>query len=202
LTKIISLNLLTVLILLLGLSSSVAETRYFPAKSLSKDTQLDQFLATWYSGDLKALKEPSLLQMASSPQTESYRFLWLRTFHHPVSIRLDIKPDGSSVVTKKITNGRGGYAPGALIENSSRPMTTIQTKDFLAEINESQFWSTPAYLSTVNGNDGSEWIIEGIKGGKYHVVARWAPKSGTVYELGRNFLYLLGQMIIPKGELY
>lgn len=38
------------------------------------------------------------------------------------------------------------------------------------------------------GNDGAEWILEGVNGGRYHVVDRWTPGAGAYREA---CLYLL-----------
>ena len=45
--------------------------------------------------------------------------MWLRSFHHPVAVRLDIMSDGTGKLTVKIANGAAGYKPGKLVENTS-----------------------------------------------------------------------------------
>jgi hypothetical protein len=83
--------------------------QFFPKSSLGTDAREDSFKSRWYSSHLRALNEPSLLELAKKKEVESYRFLWLRSFHHPVAIRLEIKGDGSSVLITKISSGAGGY---------------------------------------------------------------------------------------------
>jgi hypothetical protein len=141
--------------------------------------------------------------MANTPSSESYRFLWLRTFHHPIAIRLDVKADGSSVLTTKITSGEGGYEPGVLTVNTSRNLTQEQTQNIVKKIEEALFWSMPI-LDDGNtiGVDGAEWIVEGVKNGKYHVVTRWSPESGAIRELGLAFIHDLAKLSIPKNEMY
>jgi hypothetical protein len=139
--------------------------------------------------------------MAKDSKVESYRFIWLRTFHHPVIVRVDIKADGGAELTTKVSNGAGGYEPGKLMESASRPLIQRQTEKFLATIKRLKFWELPTYSEGV-GNDGSQWIIEGVKDGKYHVVDRWTPGKGAVHDLGLTFVFGLAQMRIPKDEVY
>jgi hypothetical protein len=182
--------------------TATAQVKYFPTKSADGDPQLDPFLIRWYSSDLKALEEPSLLELAKSPGSISYRFLWLRTFHNPVAIRLDVMSDGTSILTTKVTNGAGGYSPGKLIVNSTRKLSLEQLRGFLKSVEKTRFWIMPTLDEERNGCDGSEWIIEGVKDGQYHVVTRWSPDSGAVRELGLILLSDLAQMKIPEQEMY
>jgi hypothetical protein len=191
------------LFLLCSLAAALGQESYFPQGVLEDNPQGDSFRSNWYSKHLKALGEPSLSQMAKDSKAESYRFVWLRTFHHPVIVRVDIKADGSAELTTKVSNGAGGYEPGKLIENASRPLIQRQTDKFLATIKRLQFWELPTNETSEGvGCDGSQWIIEAVKDGKYHVVDRWTPGKGAVHDLGLTFIFGLAQMRIPKDELY
>jgi len=191
-----------VMFVLVGVLGVSAQEPYFPKGAFSGDTSSDQFTVEWYSKQLKALEEPSLLSLAKQTTYESYRFLWLRTFHHPISVRLDIRADGIGELTVKMANGAGGYKPGHLIQNISRPLTKRQTDKFLAMVRRVKFWEIPTNEDSMAGNDGSQWIIEGVKDGKYHVVDRWTPREGAVRELGLALALGLADLNIPKNELY
>ena len=188
------------LIIAIALTVSVCHAQFFPKSSL--DPRGDNFKANWYSAQLRALKEPSLLHMADNPAFHSYRFLWLRTFNHPIAIRIEIKPDGTGALTIKMTSGAGGYAPGTLIENTSRALEERQVKSFLALVDGVNFWTAPNPVNDQTGTDGSQWIIEGVRGGKYHVVDRWMPKSGVAYDLGAFLAFDLAKMNMTKREIY
>ena len=82
----------------------------FHPGSLDDSPRGDQFLYEWYSKQPKALDEPSLWTLSKTQKEQSYRFLWLRTFHHPAAVRIDV--NGTSRLTTKIASGAGGYAPG------------------------------------------------------------------------------------------
>ena len=72
---------------------------YFPP------TVVDEFTANWYGRFLNAFDEPSLWELSKKSPTQSYRFTWLRTFHHPVVVRIDVRPDGICELTSKIGLG-------------------------------------------------------------------------------------------------
>ena len=196
-------RIILVTLVLLGVLGAHAQEPYFPKGAFSDDSRSDLFKAEWYSTYLKALSEPSLQQLVSNPSSESYRFVWLRTFHHPVVVRLDIRPDGVGELTTKVSNGSGGYTPGQIIQNLSRPLTREQTNMFLARLGKDKFWELPGYENSGRGGeDGSQWIIEGMKDGKYHVVDRWTPSEGPVRELGLTLAVGLAELKIPKDDLY
>lgn len=191
------------LFLLTALIGSIAQEPYFPQGVLEDNAQGDSFRSQWYSKHLNALKEPSLFQLAKNSKTESYRFVWLRTFHHPVIVRVDINPDGSAELITKVSSGAGGYEPGKLIEDTSRPLTQQQADKFLATIQRLQLWKLPTHETPETvGCDGAQWIIEAIKDGNYHVVDRWTPAKGAVHDLGLTFLFGLAQMQIAKDQPY
>jgi len=187
-----------------GALTLIAQDVYFPENSLERDPRSDQLKVGWYSHELKVLQEPSLLKLSNNPSLESYRFLWLRTFRPPVAIRLDLMPDGGGILTTKVANGEAGfpYTVKHLVENMSRPLTHEQTQVFLAQVNRVDFWSLPGPVDDQTGTDGSQWIIEGVREGKYHVVDRWSPGSGAIRELGLVFVFGMAQMNISKDDVY
>ena len=57
-------------------------------------------------------------------------------------------------------------------------------------------------MNDQEGTDGSQWVIEGVRAGRYHVVDRWTPSKGVVRELGLMLAFDLAKMDIPKNEIY
>jgi len=119
-----------------------------------------------------------------------------------VAIRLDIREDGIGVITTKVARGTAGFRPGQLSENMSRPLMREQTQAFLKRLGKVGFWSLPNPVIDQTGADGSQWIIEGVKKGNYHVVDRWSPEQGAIRELGLYLAVGLALMNIPKDEIY
>lgn len=181
--------------------AGAAQVNYFPAGSLSPDPQADEFCAKWYGSELAILQEPSLWGSSRTEQTQSYRFLWLRTFHRPLAIRLDVNADGTSRLTTKMASGTVGFHPGKLVENTTVSLDKEKTDRFLRKIDEYKFWQLQS-VQDAGGNDGAEWIIEGIKDGSYHVVSRWSPDSGPVRAIGLLMVEDLAKLKIPPAETY
>jgi hypothetical protein len=189
-------------VVLLAATLSAAQTTYFPNHAFDSDAGLNKLLNDWYSRQLTALHEPSLLTQSKIPSTQSYRFLWLRTFHHPVAVRLEVKADGTAILTTKIASGTGGYSPGHLVTNTSKSLTKQQADAFLHKLDADKFWNLPSPPKDADGNDGSQWIIEGVEGGKYHLATQWSPKQGPIHDLGTTLAFELADLQIPKAEIY
>jgi hypothetical protein len=51
------------------------------------------------------------------------------------------------------------------------------------------------------GFDGAQWILEGVKDQKYHVVDRWTPRDGAFRE-ACLYLLKLSQIGISPKEVY
>ena len=78
---------------------------HFPRGELDPNsTELDSFRSEWYSSHLRAMSEPIL---AAPTTTRTYRFTWLRSFHHPIAIRIVSGPGQPKVIAVEL-NGAGG----------------------------------------------------------------------------------------------
>lgn len=155
---------------LLVASAAEAKERYFRVTPLDKSQQLDDFHIAWYSKHLDAMDEPSL--SVTIMRAETYRLLWLRSFHAPMVFRLTIGPDGTSELLTKKTDGEGGYEPGKLMKKITMPIDAKDTGILLAALEKVNFWNLPSQ-KTGQGFDGAQWVLEGVTNGKYHVVDRW-----------------------------
>jgi hypothetical protein len=182
---------------------SSAPDQYFPPGVLDCDQWSEEFLRDWYSKQLTALNEPSLWVLSrSDSRAKVYRFLWLRTFHHPISVRLTLKPDLTGILISKITGGAGGYEPGSLIRNESIPVGKQRTTVFLARIVQSHYWDLPSRRQP-GGLDGAQWILEGITDGHYQIVDRWSPgEADPIRTLAMTLLSDLAGIQIDPREVY
>jgi hypothetical protein len=167
------------------------EDRFMVKYLEPREKDLDSF-----SPALKSFDEPAFCsEMMLKHGYESYRFLWMRSFHHPVLIELINRGSGNSTVTYRELNGKGGYSLGRLIENKSYdvykklgkgkfPEEMVQSfVDTIYKEAELDVWKQPYELVQTIGIDGTElvgmdgatWTIEAVKNGKCHVVTRWSP---------------------------
>jgi hypothetical protein len=88
----------------------------------------------------------------------------------------------------KELNGAGGYEPGELIVDRTYPITNEEWDQFAGLIEQACYWRQPTEDNEMHGEDGAQWILEGAKGGRYHIVDRWSPNDGSYRE---TCLYLL-----------
>ncbi len=177
---------------------------YFPMKTHWEDTtnnSLDTFVNTWYSKMLFALKEPILYDYRGDK--EIYRFTWLRTFHHPVSVRIE-KQNNSIRLFAKVCKGAGGYEPGSIIIDTTISIATNEWTALKNKIVDTHFWQLKTEEREDSGKDGSEWIIEAIEENKYHMVTRWTPSIDRQvnFRIIGEYLLSLSKIKIETEDIY
>lgn len=99
-----------------------------------------------------------------------------------------------------MTNGKSGFVSGKLMKISTVTLSKEQTDSFLGTIEKHNFWNLPPVQET-GGQDGAQWIIEGIKDRSYHIADRWTPRDGDVRDIGLALIDL-AKLTIPPKELY
>lgn len=150
---------------------------YFQTTLNSHDSTpntLDSFENTLYSKMLFGLREPILSDYHGDK--EIYRLTWLRTFHHPVSVRLE-KQNEVIMLFSKVSNGAAGYEPGQLIFDTVLNVAKEQYKQLTRKLDEIGFWELPTEQPNDMVKDGSNWILEVVKDNNYHMVTRWNPRE-------------------------
>ncbi|HET6432829.1 hypothetical protein [Dyella sp.] len=189
---------ITIILLVVSICAVVmdGQKRYFPGGALNPASpQSDGFENRWYSRQLEAMSEPALTPV---PGSRTYRFTWLRTFHHPVAVRVAMTSTRCALHAIEL-DGAGGYAPGKVYRRKILEITPKACARFEAFIRANGFWDIPP-SDHVSGADGSQWIVEGVTA-QYRVVTRWTPESGPVRTIGEQFLALTGWQY-PQKEMY
>jgi hypothetical protein len=168
---------------------------YFPVGALDPARpKIDGFLRDWYSKYLRAMLEPSL-SCGARPEGFAYRFLWLRSFHHPVAMR--VEKNGSSATLNAVElDGTGGNAPGGIVKSVQRELSAAEQSEFLAKLSQVDFWRLRKNEDRF-GLDGAQWILEGAEDGQYRVVERWSPASGPYHDVCVLLLKFAGIKIAP-----
>jgi hypothetical protein len=193
------------LVLLFTLASTGrTQTLYFPESVFCRQKESAP-CERWYAKHLRAMAEPSLWSTSKDPFVQSYRFLWLRSFHHPVSVRLEVAKDGSAKLILKVLSGAGGYAPGHIIEDRILHISQESVSHFLALLDKAEFWDSPTEEqenADVVSLDGAQWILEGAKDGRYHVLDRWSPENGPYREAALFLALTLGRLDPRYSEVY
>lgn len=128
----------------------------------------------WYGDHLRALGERPLCAGPGAP-AEVYRLTWLPSFHSSVVVRVE-REAATYRLTAKTESGAGGYDPGHLARDTSFTLGEPDVTEFERRLAAAHFWTLSTDPpKTAMGLDGSQWVLEGITSGRYHVVDRWSP---------------------------
>lgn len=150
--------------------------RYFP-----EEAGISEFANEWYSTQLSALGEPVIYVKESNTDETIYRFICLRTFHEPFSIRIEVDEESETArLFFKMCDGAGGYEPGNLIMSNESALEGNEVENLIKAIEENDYWDMPFEGGAI-GADGSIWIVEGLKNGEYKAISKWTPTNTTSY---------------------
>ena len=174
-----------------------AKGGYFPEGAFSQYGDLGNHVLGWYTDTLKQLNEPTLL----NSERTAYRFLWLRSFHSTIAVRLWLDGERKMLSVKEL--GRDNAHDSTLAVNQTRSLTPEEWATFTRLLNASCFWEMSSSSNGPIANDGAWWIFEGVQEGQYHVTHRQSPDSGSYRELCLYMLKLSGLPLDEsKGEIY
>ena len=187
-----------------SVSCSADDTTYFQNSGVA-DRE------SWYGRALRRMGESRL---CPAEGLVTYRFLWLRTFHRPVAVRVE-KTRAGGQLWLKVLGGAGGYDPGRLVQDRTLRLTKGQWDSVAVLASGAHLWDLPsvepAKVDTVNGQvrywggaDGARWILESVDGLRYHLVDRWTPTpsdAGLYYALCR-YLLTLSRLPLTTAEIY
>jgi hypothetical protein len=166
--------------------------------NINREVDLSEFVINWYSNQLHALKEPVIFNNGTSK--EIYRFTWLRTFHEPISIRLEKENDIINLYIKGCS-GAGGYSPGVLKINKIKQIQKNDFETFIGLLDTISFWEMPSNEKNY-GCDGAVWLLEGYKDSNYQIVNRWSPNKNDSFREACFYLLNLSEIDIKKSEIY
>ncbi len=84
-------------------------------------------------------------------------------------------------------------------------MAQDQVQWVVERINGVSFWNLPTLQPSDGtvGLDGAQWIIEGAKDGRYHVIDRWSPdRDNPAHIIGMIFAIDLAKLRLLYQEVY
>jgi hypothetical protein len=139
---------------------------------------------------------------------KTYRFLWLRSFHHPVSVRV-VCIDNACELTGLRTDGQGGYAPGSVVERKTRRLSDAEIVSFREMLARAEFWRPQPVDDRIGDDrivlDGAQWILEGRRGQTYHLRDVWSPEKSGPYAVFRELclhLVRLSGLAVRQDDIY
>jgi hypothetical protein len=151
--------------------------------------QFDTVYVKEYSKYLYAMREPLLFNRLLSK--EVYRFVWLRSFHNPIIIRIEKDKNKKYELIWKVTNGKGGYYPGQLIVNKRKYISGKEWNVFHKYISGMNFWKQKN-VHEQWGCDGAVWLLEGETSDFYNVIHSWSVGNPDLHEACRYLIQLTG----------
>jgi hypothetical protein len=138
---------------------------YSPILYSANEKGWDTVLARFQEMPLEAL--PACID-------ESYRLIWIPSFHAPVSVRIWSSRGRRFLVTKQL-DGKGGYGMGQLALEEMRPLNEEEWFDFTRLLSQAAYWDMSSADDAPEPNDGAAWVIEGVQNRKGHDVHRRSP---------------------------
>jgi hypothetical protein len=172
--------------------------QYFPRGVFHRNAEASDWLARWYAKYLRAMEEPSLFENARGKAEATYRLLIVSSFRRPVVIQLEVRANGTGLLTAKMATGIHGEL-GPMLRNESILIAPGVVEQFLNLEEKANFWSLPTENESRRAN-GSEWVMEGRRAGAYHVVDRWSPaKEGEYFKVCS---YLIAMSPVKPEAVY
>lgn len=175
--------------------STMKEVCGFPDTPAS--TVLNDLKTEWYSSTLAQAGERPLAELAAAePERFHIRLLWLRTFHHPMIVRIEAEASGKAVLEAKLLSGQGGFEVGEVARSLRRELSPAEIRAIRNTLERFSLAAEPAGTCEL-GTDGAQWIVELADGGRYAFYDRWTPEKGAVREVGLAMLRLTGFDLEP-----
>ena len=187
------------LLLSCGAYAMSQDTPYFPIKQKAGDPGISGFEARWYGKSLGRMNEPRLPEIAKEAMAVVYRFTILPTWGNPIAVRARKEGNAFSLSARRL-DGEGGYDPGKLVEQKEVKLKEADSAALEALIAKIGFFQM-ATDDNVQGNDGAEWILEGVAEGKYHVVQRWEAHGYDPEKRGLEPFLALCKFLVDKSTL-
>ena len=150
-------------ILSLGIVSA-EQPQMFPPGSLGPDADRHHFRSDQLSGCLRSFKEASIWQASRQHAPGAvYRFMWLRSFHPAISVRLNIMADGAAFLTTKVSNGccdcppppAGTKQKSFRVQTTEKRISAAQVREFLSRVEAVHFWTLPSRKESLPAPDGA-----------------------------------------------
>ncbi|MDJ0766872.1 MAG: hypothetical protein QNJ97_28115 [Myxococcota bacterium] len=148
----------------------------------------DEIKRKEYRRIYRIMEESSFFQNASE-HVEMYRLLWQPSHSVITMIRLSRQRDRDILISKRLDKpGRSGVR---IEETNEKNVSAEKFTQFLDLIKRSKYWDLPPTENKMM-LDGEIFLLEGVKGGKYHLVERIGPGNSALHETCYFLLCLSG----------
>jgi hypothetical protein len=181
-----------------GHGSSRCRAVQQPSDGAPSELDESECLVESYCGHLlRAMNEKPLIDSSAE---EVYRFVWLRSFRNPVSVRIE-SSHGRAVING-IELVERGKSSGKIARRMQRELGAHEWGALTAALSDADFWHLPIHdPDAEDGLDGATWILEGRRHGAYHVVERWEP-AVPQFRRACELLLQTANFSNPEREMY
>ena len=175
----------------LGAQVSIQPTRsFFPDDC----QQMTPWRKEWYSEHLLALQESALPEWSRAAHShETYRFSILPSVGADMCVRF-WRRGGRYHGIARSSIGHIGPTPGPPGQTHRWVLGAQDWQRLQALFAQHRFWESDSW-NTVPDDlmvlDGVQWIFEGWRDGRYHVLVDETPNEGAAKEVGLGLLALL-----------
>src|SRR5262249_26556921 len=102
----------------------------------------------------------------------------------------------------RVLDGKGGYDPGKLSMQKEFVLNEADSRLFETLLRDSGFLQMPCReQSKIMGLDGEVSVLEGVAGGRYHVIARWCAGSVQTDERKLRGLVKVYEFLMSKAGM-
>lgn len=172
---------------------------YFPIKTKAGAEGVTTFEAQWFGKFLAQMNEPPLPEFTKDVNAEVYRMMILPTWGNSILVRVEKHGTIYSLSARRL-DGQAGFELGKLVEAKNFELNAEDSKTLEQLIQNVSFFQLPTD-DGILGNDGDEWILEGVSQGKYHVSKRWCASSYEPGKRGLNAFLNLCRFLVDKSAL-
>jgi len=185
-----------------GTVAAWTRPEYFAPGLLHPDPGVAAVRQEWYADALARLGEPSFMLLARQPG-EGYRFLWLRTWHPAMVVRVHRVGQLAVAEVRRLDGRSPPAALGRLVATRRRTVSAAELAHLEQTLEAARFWSQPSH-DPLDGTvfpsveEGSRWVFEGYDDGRLQVVDRFSPDDPALVALGLELLSLAGVHPDPR----
>ena len=173
---------------------------YLPRAVLWPPDELPRILRDDYSTLLAAIDEPSLF-CGNGIRSEAYRLARLEWAGVPLVVRFEPANTTGTMRVLKLEAPSWNFPPGLVIEQRTVALETAATRELVGAIERADLWAMPttSRAQDTGLGEGTTWILEASRDGRYHVVSRWLPgPDSRLVALARTIMRHAG---VTEGEL-
>jgi len=151
---------------------------YFPPQTFAGPAA--NALVYWYSREMFSVGERPLWPPA--PERIIYRLTLIGAFTGTTSVSLTLDKQGAGQIRMTSVDPSNSHKQ----VSESTTVSANQVTGFVSALDSADFWNMPTEGGP-RGNDGAEWILEGVQRGSYHVVSRWCPSLDSQSDQDHSF---------------